>query len=326
LIEQLEKNQMPLIVGNRVVMERLGYMRSSPLEYVVHEYMHEHHHAHYFSQVADSLAEAKLDYVGSSRPLNLIDSVNLSPAAQQQLAAIPSPTFRQVLRDFYTNCSFRWDVFSRGALKLSAEERRTRLDAVRLHLAIQPKDVPMKITGALGEITLHESVYLPLLERLSGAGQDGVTLGELRSVGQMKSMPADAAIEAACMLIAQGVAFPVVDTRSNPDPTVSRRLALHMLAKCEESGKPRCIPSPVARNGLSVDRIQASFILGYLEGIREKKKLAQRAWQALHRAGQRVMKDGKPLATEQENLADLEPKASKFLVDGRAVLERMGLL
>jgi hypothetical protein len=86
------------------------------------------------------------------------------------------------------------------------------------------------------------------------------------------------------------------------------------------------MPSPVTRNGHAVDRVHASFILGYQDGVRDKQGLARRAWKALEKAGQRVMKDGQPLATEKENLSDLESKASTFLADGRASLERLGLL
>jgi hypothetical protein len=231
-----------------------------------------------------------------------------------------------VVRDFYTAASFRHDVFVRGALPLSSDERKEALDAVRLHLLSSPADVPRKINGSLGEISMHEAVYAPLLDRLAASGQQGVLLGELRSVGQLKSLPPEAAIEAACMLIAAGAVYPVVDTRPNADPSIAKRLARKMLERGELAGSPQCMPSPVTRNGHGFDRIAASFMLAYMDGVRDKQGLARRAWKALERAGQRVVKDGKPLATEQENLSDLEPKAAKFLADGRAALERIGLL
>ncbi len=151
-------------------------------------------------------------------------------------------------------------------------------------------------------------------------------LGELRAVGQLKSLPPEAAVEAACMLIAAGSVYPVVDRRPQPDPAVARKLAVKMLQRCEVGGSPNFMPSPVTRNGHGFDRITASFILAYLDGVRDKQGLTRRAWKALERAGQRVVKDGKPLATEQENIADLEPKAAKFLAEGRLALERIGLL
>ena len=325
-VAQLEKNQVPTITGNRALMDRLAQVRKSPIEYVVHEYMHRQHLPRYFSEVAEALNEAKLSFVGSSHVLNTLDGINLTQAALQHLSSIPNPTFRQVVRDYYTSVSFRQDVFVRGELRLTAEERSKALDEVRLHLVTAPKDVPRKITGNLGEVLMHEAVYGPMLDRLAAAGREGVTLGEARSVGQLKTLPPEAAVEATCMLIAVGSVFPVVDTRTNPDPSSGKRLAVRMLEQCERTGSPQCMPSPVTRNGHFVDRIHASFILGCQEGIRDKQGLARRAWKALERAGQRVVKDGKPLPTEQENLADLEPKAVKFLTEGKAALERIGLL
>jgi SAM-dependent methyltransferase len=325
-VAELEKNQVPLIVGNPALTTRLAQVRQGPLEYAAHEYLNRHHVPKYFSEVEAALADARLSYVGTGRVLNALDGINLSQAAQQHLAAIKNPTFREVIRDFYTTATFRQDIFARGVLRLTAEERRERLDAVRLFLATPAPNVPMKITGALGEITMHEAVYGPLLEKLWAAGSDGLTLGEVRSTGQLKSMPAEAALEATCMLIAQSVVFPVVDPRANPHPEIARSLAMRMLERCEKTGQPQCMPSPITRNGHAVDRVHASFILGYQDGLRDKKGLARRAWKALEKAGQRVMKDGKPLATEQENLADLESKASAFLADGKPSLERLGLL
>lgn len=326
LVAQLEKNQVPIIVGNRALMDRLAQVRSAPIEYVAHEYLNQAHAPLYFSQVATALEEARLTHVGSSRVTNMLDGINLSAAALQHISSIANPTFRQVLRDYYTLSTFRCDVFMRGPRPLAGEERLSALDEVRVHLATAPGDVPMKITGSLGETTLHAPVYQPLLERLGAAGTEGVRFGELRSIGPLKSMPHEAAVEATCMLIALGAAFPVVDPRPNPDPSVAKARALSMLAQCERTGFPPTMPSPVTRNGHPVDRVNASFILGYLAGTTDKKGLAQRAWKALERAGQRIVKDGKPLVTEQENLADLEQKSAIFLADGRRTLARLGLL
>ncbi len=326
LVAQLEKNQVPILVGNRALMDRLAQVRSSPIEYVAHEYLNQHHAPLYFSQVAAALEGARLTFAGSSRVTNMLDGINLSAAALQHISSIPNPTFRQVLRDYYALSTFRCDVFVRGPRLLSSDERLRALDDVRLHLATSPGEVPLKITGSLGETTLHAPVYQPVLERLAAAGAEGVSLGELRSIGQLKSLPREASVEATCMLIALGAVFPVVDPRPNPDPSITKSRAVAMLEQCERTGFPPSMPSPVTRNGHPVDRVNASFILGYLAGTVDKKGLAQRAWKALERAGQRIVKDGKPLATEQENLADLEQKSAIFLSEGRRTLARLGLL
>jgi SAM-dependent methyltransferase len=325
-VGELEKNQVQFITGNRALMERLAQVRQSPIEYVTHEYMNGQHLPRYFSEVSEALEEAKLTFVGSSRVLSTLDGVNLTPAGIQHLASIANPTLRQVVRDFYTATMFRQDVFVRGRLGLSPIERSAALDAVRLHLLSSPAEVPRKINGPLGEISMQEAIYDPVLERLAAAGGKGLLLGDLRTVGQLKSLPPEAAVEAACMLIAAGSVYPVVDTRPHADPTIAKKLAVKMLQRCEAAGSPQFMPSPVTRNGHGFDRITASFILGYMEGVRDKQGLTRRAWKALERAGQRVVKDGKPLATEQENIADLEPKAAKFLAEGCSALERVGLL
>jgi SAM-dependent methyltransferase len=325
LVAEMEKNQVPMIVGNRALMDRLAQVRSSPIEYVAHEYLNQHHQPLYFSQVASALDEARLTFVASSRVLNMLDGINLSAAAQQHLTSVVNPTFRQVLRDFYALATFRQDVFVRGARRLSPDERQRMLDEVRLHLVTAPADVPMKITGALGESTLHEPVYRPMLERLADSGAEGVTLGDLRSLGPLKTMPREAAVEATCMLLALGAAFPVVDSASTDGGAAARKVARKMLEQCERTGAPPFMPSPVTRNGHPVDRVNASFILGLQDGAQNKKALARRAWAALEQAGQRLLKDGKPMPTEQENLAELEQRAAKFLDGGRQALERLGL-
>jgi len=93
------------------------------------------------------------------------------------LASIPDPMFRQTTRDFCLNQQFRKDYWVKGCRTLTALEQAEALRGQRILLAQPRADVGLKVTGSLGEATLQEAVYGPILDQL--ADHKPKTLGQL---------------------------------------------------------------------------------------------------------------------------------------------------
>ncbi len=55
------------------------------------------------------------------------------------------------------------------------------------------------------------------------------------------------------------------------------------------------------------------FLLARSQGRNSADELAQFAWDLLAAQGQRMLKDGKPLETPEENLAELAAQAREFI-------------
>jgi hypothetical protein len=99
-----------------------------------------------------------VQFACSAHLLDAIDAVNLTPEQQTFLAEIPDAMFRQSVRDFMVNQQFRKDYWVKGVRQLSPLEQTETLRRQRLLLVSYRPDVPLKVSGALGEAALSEAV------------------------------------------------------------------------------------------------------------------------------------------------------------------------
>ncbi len=128
--------------------------------------------------MAKELEDAKLKYVGSAHINDHIDTVNFSPVAQEKLAKISDPIYREVVRDFFVNSQFRRDIFSRGYLILTNQEQVKQLEETRFAMIVNPANIKFEHQLPVGEVKLQETVYQPICEVLAESPQ---TLQQLQN-------------------------------------------------------------------------------------------------------------------------------------------------
>lgn len=324
-VEQLAQNKAPTIASNMALMDRLQSLKTASPSYVAHEYLNAHWQPLYFSDVAATMAEAKLGYAGSSRTLHMIDTVNLSTAAQQHLQTIGDPVLRETVRDYYMNTSFRQDVYTRGARRLSPAERNARLDQVALVAVASPSDVKLGVKTALGESKLHDDVYQPILERLRQAGEAGLTIAELKTLKGLNDKPQAATLEAAGLLVTIGAAYPVVDQRQVDASATVAALNRRIVERNADGYGIGHRASAVSRNGHAIDGLNGFLLDVYRDGVRDVPAMAQAVWKIMQRSEQRAVKDGKALDTPEQNLTYIRELAQAFLKDGYKRFEMLGL-
>jgi SAM-dependent methyltransferase len=149
------------------VKQRLEKMTGMQRSYLVHEFMNQDWHPMYFPDVVEELAEAKLGYVGSSTLLDLFDETAVPEKAKAVLAGATDETMRQLLRDFVVNRQFRCDIHARGAIPLTPVAQMRRVLGQSYALVRRRDLCQMKIAAPVGEVTLPDAVYGPLLDALA---------------------------------------------------------------------------------------------------------------------------------------------------------------
>ena len=115
-----------------------------------------------------------------------MDAVNLSADQQAFLKDIPDPMFRETARDFMVNQQFRRDYWVKGPRRLSALTQSESLRREKFILVTPRADVSLKVSGSLGEATLQEPVYGPVLDAL--ADHRAKTLAQVEQAVQAKSI------------------------------------------------------------------------------------------------------------------------------------------
>lgn len=310
------------VKANPHVAERVQGIRTQNRNYVAHEYFNRDWLPMSFSQMAQWLSIAKVDYACSANYSDHILPLNLTSDQISFLNEIPDRMFRQTARDFLVNQSFRKDYWTKGVRKLNPTERVEALRTQRVVLVQALADVPLQITCVVGEITMQGKVYKPILEVL--ADHQSKTLGQLEDALRHHSIPFEQMVEAVMILIGNGSLASVQD-----DAQVARaklctdRLNAYLLDKARSSDHIHCLASPLTGGGIPVSRFAQLFLLALRQGKTQPDEWGQQVWQTLQSQGQKLMKSGKVLGSDQDDLAELTAQARTFAVKRLPVLRAL---
>ncbi len=308
--------------ANPQVAERVKQIKGQNRNYVAHEYFNRDWQPMAVAKMAEWLQPAKLQWACSANLLESLDAVNLSAEQQALLNGLQDPVFRQSVRDFCVNQQFRKDYWVKGARTLTALDKTEGLRGVRVVLTQPRADVSLKVTGSLGEATLQEAVYVPLLDQLADH--------KVKSLAQLESalIPAGISLaqltQAVVVLCASGALCPVqeeaVATKARKH---TEKVNQHLMLKARSNSELGYLASPLTGGGVGVPRFHQLFLLGRLQGLKQPTEWAQFAWNTLNAQGQRLVKDGQTLQDPADNLAELTAQAQAFAQKQLPVLKAL---
>ena len=299
--------------ANPTVADKLKAIKDHNRHYVAHEYFNRDWRAMHFAEMAESLAPAKLSYACSAYYLDHIDALNLTADHHRFLGEIPDPNFRQSVRDFIVNQQFRRDYWVKGARRLSALAQAEALRRLRIIVLTSPRSaLAFTVQGALGQRELSPGAYNPVLDALGD--HRCRTIGEVEQALSGTDMRLPAIYEAIVVLAGKGdLALVQEDEGQTAARVHTDRINLYMLDKARGDAELTSLASPVTGGGIIVSRFHQLFLLARTRGRNSAQELAGFAWDLLAAQNQRVVKDGKPIETAEENLAELAREAREFI-------------
>ena len=302
----------PLYVkANPLIAERVTKLRDQNRHYQAHEYFNQDWHPMHFSTMAEWLRPAKLDYACSANYLDHVDAVNLTAEQQGVLHEIPDAMFRQSVRDFMVNQQFRKDYWVKGARRYSALEQAEAIRQQKVILLSHRPDVSLKVTGALGEATMSDTIYNPILDIL--ADHKPKTISQLEQAVVEKGIILGQVTQAIIVLSGAGhIGTVQEDAAIGKSKKYTDKLNSFLLNKARSSGDISHLASPVIAGGVTVTRFQQLFLLALSHGKKKPEEQAEVACQILAAQSQKILKDGKTLETPEENLAELIAQAKLF--------------
>ena len=308
--------------ANPLVADRISKIKEQNRHYLAHEYFNRDWHPMHFGTMAEWLESAKLTYACSANYLDYVDAVNLTPEQQAFLKDIHDPMFKQTVRDFMVNQQFRKEYWVKGARRLTPLEQTQGLRDQRLVMTAHRPDVVLKVTGALGEATLTEKVYAPVLDLMADH--------KMRSVSQIEQALKDASItfaqliQAVLVLCGNGTLSAAQDdTATIKAKEHTDKLNTHLMLKAHSSNDISYLASPVTGGGVGVGRFQQLFVLAIQQGKKKPEDWAAFVAQILASQGQKIVKEGKPLETPEENMTALMAQAHEFAVKQLPILKAL---
>jgi predicted O-methyltransferase YrrM len=301
--------------------EYLRDLKGKPHGYVAHEFFNRHWTASYHADIVADLAEAKLTYVSSANLLDSLDAAHFTPEHQAFLAATTDPTERETLRDYLLNQRFRRDLFIRGRVPLARDEAGERWLNTRFVLTTPRTDVPLKIMGALGEASLQEEVYAPILDALAGGPR---TTRQLLADPKVEAVGSGRVLQALIALVGSSHLQPALDEAGDAERRAgTKAFNLAVLRTARASDDLRFLASPVSGGMVPIDRVTRLFLLALEEVQADAPAFV---WNVLNSFGARVAKDNRKLETPEENLAELRVLFETFNNQKLPVFRSVGIV
>jgi hypothetical protein len=100
-------------------------------------------------------------------------------------------------------------------------------------------------------------------------------------------------------------------------------LNAHLMERAVYTADVNFLASPTTGGGVSVGRLQQLFLRAMRRGKKAPQEWAVDVWPILESQGQRLIRDGKPLATAVENISELTTIAQDFAAKRLPILKAL---
>lgn len=321
LKEMQADNKSGYFLANPAVAQRFEKILEQPQNYLAHEFMNAHWEPSYFSEVAEAMGRAKLDFFASANVADQVDVTQHVESQRQFLAGIADPVLRESSRDFLSNQQFRRDLFLRGAQPSAPTDQGAAAGETRFLLTVDPATLDSKQKFPVGEVTLQEEIYRPIWQRLA---EGPVSLAELAELPEIKPRGVSAAWQACLVTVGLGKGEPCP-----PAPDMAARQAAcralnrAIMQQSRLDDRLKFLAAPVTAAAYVVPRLHQLFILAEQEGQADP---ALATWETLSAQGQKLMRKGKALDSAEDNLAELRREFAGYETAGRPIYRRLGII
>lgn len=293
-------------------------------DYLAHEYFNRDWICMYFSDVAEMLQDAKLDFACTAEAVESLDHLTVNSSAQEFLNKIEHPVMKEQVKDYFLNRQFRKDIYVRGARRLSIFERSRRLMETN-YVLLSTNPFSTKVTVTIGEVSLAENLCNKIYEHLASQNYRPKNFTEF-----LKKNPDITPVNLEQILII------LVHTNAIA-PCQSEAATKAVKHKCDAFNQYICnraktfdkitsLASPVIGGGIGLNRFDQMFISALLGGKKTAEALAKEAWDAISAQGQMIVRQGKKLETPEENLAECTRMAKDFLNKGLPIMKALQIV
>jgi hypothetical protein len=297
--------------ANPLINEKIKQIKGQNRHYLAHEYFNRDWHPMHFATMAKWMESAKLTYACSANYLDHINVVNLTADQQAFLKDIQDPMFKQTVRDFMVNQQFRKDYWVKGVRAINVLDKAEQLREQFFVLSTYRPDVSLKVSGSLGDATLNESIYTPILDLM--ADFKIRTLAQIEQSIQNQGIKFFQLSEAILVLCGNGILSAALNEKAiSKAKKHTDMLNAHLMQKARTNNDISFLASPVTGGGVEVRRFHQLFLMAIVHGKKKPEDWAAFVANILVVQGQKIVQEGKPMETEEAQLVELTKQAFEF--------------
>ena len=206
---------------------------------------------------------------------------------------------------------------------MDPKTQQAQIRAQPLVMCTARSEIQLKVQGALGEASLAESVYGPIFDLMSD--------GKIRTIEDIETalsgLSRPQLLQAITVSVGQSILQPATtQPKGAPPHQAAKKLNQYLLCRAQGSSDVQYLASAVTGGGVQVNRFQQLFIDSIQSGKLDPAAWADDAWNLLRVLGQRLLKNGSPLETDHENVAELKAQAEAFANSNLPVLRALDVV
>ena len=310
---------------HKLLINSLKKKKKQNPSYLAHEYLNRDWNVMYFTEVAEMLKEAKLEYACTARLLDSLDnleSMNMPEEALAFLAGISHPLLREEMRDYYINRQFREDLYVKGGIKLTPQQRIDSLLETK-YVIVASDAEKLQCSGYYRTVDFKSELISPIFSWLKASRSKPRSFTAFTSVH-----PEITPIVLYSLLLV--MAEQNIIAPCQPEEAVlavapyCRRLNSYLCRRALYSEDVSVLASPLTGYGFNIGRVPQMFLHFLWEGKKEST-LYKEVWNILKSQNRSLIRDGKRLETDKDNLAELKEQGKVFIEKMLPVLKTLGI-
>ena len=184
----------------------------------------------------------------------------------------------------------------------------------------------MKLPGPIGEVTLREDIYQPLVEILAESNHAPKSVKQIAEHPLWKQRALPNLVQSLVVLSGAGYVSPAQDPEAaKVAQSKTSKLNAYLCKRARDGGEIAFLASPVIGGGIQVNRFPQLFLLARHGAKSQPAEWAKTAWDMISKQGQRLVKDGKTIESAAENLDELTAQAKVFAERQLPILKALGI-
>ena len=244
---------------------RLEGLPKMPLRYLAQEYFNRTWLPCYFADVAEQFNAIGCTFASSTNLLQMTGAL-VPPEARTIIAGMPNRQFRETLRDFAVNQTFRSDLFVRDPVRLNSREQKQSIENAKLMRLNPMVKADLVVDASYGKLTLDREVYGAVLAALEEDGGAPKRIGDIFARPVLENIDDKVRNEVVSVIIGRGWAWPAVDTVEPARLEACRTLNRAICAEATEGHNMQVLASPVLASGVPISNEEMRFLYYRPEG------------------------------------------------------------
>lgn len=313
------------IMNSPLILEKLSEIREQNTKYVGHEFFNHNWQPMQFFEIAEHLEAIKLEFACSANFIDHLGYLNVTPEQSQFLQSIHNTAIKESIRDLMINQQFRKDYWVKGARKLTNFEVVEELRKIEVILLKDEREIELNVTSSLGVAELNQDYYRPILDILTDYKPKSIRDIEIRT--SKEGIGVSQIVEAILILASKevvGFAQDELVTKSAQPHVDKLNDKLMKIARTNHDSS--YLACAITGGAIGVGRFEQLFISALNGGLQKHEDWAKYAWDIIKSQGHKLLKDGKQIESESENLQRLVNQAKKFADTQLPILRKLQIV